>query len=367
MNKALSIIILTIMSGLLIACSNADVEESANEVITETKEEIPVNSDEVSLVEDTEEIITDIRVPAEWELHDATWMQWPTKWEANMRPAFADIINVIQAYEPVHLLTSSESEKTEAEEFLSEQGVPDTNITWHIVPIDNSWMRDNGPIYVTDGSDIWIQNWKFDAWGGNFGSDIPYENDNQIPAYVGNYLDMDIEDHQDYVLEKGNLEANGEGILVLGWDCQDDRNPGMTREEHEKILKEAFGATKVLWVDGHWEGEGTTGHIDATARFVDTNTLVIADYEAPIDFDGLAAEAKKTGLNVVRYYGDLNWLVGNGFIVGMSEGDEKYDEESKAQLEEFFPDRDVYLLNVDTVAEAGGGIHCVTNDQPALE
>lgn len=110
-----------------------------------------------------------IRVPAEWETHAATWMQWPGQWEESMRPAFAEIIKVVQAYEPVHLLTSSETERAEAGQFLADRGVPADNITWHIVPVDNSWMRDNGPIYVTDGNKIWIQNWKFDAWGGNFG------------------------------------------------------------------------------------------------------------------------------------------------------------------------------------------------------
>jgi agmatine deiminase len=294
-----------------------------------------------------------IRVPAEWELHAATWIQWPTQWEADMRPAFADIIKIIQDYEPVHLLTGSLSEKAEADKYLAERGIPNTNITWHIVPVDSAWMRDNGPIYVTNDSDIWIQNWKFDAWGGNFGGDVPYENDDRIPTYVSKYLGMDIEDHQDYVLEKGNLESNGAGILVLGWDCQDNRNPGMTQEEHEAILKEALGATQILWAYGHWDGEGTTGHIDATARFTDRDTLVIADWEAPIDYDDLAAEAIKIGLNVVRHNGDLNWLVGNGFVVGMSEGNAGYDEESTSQLEGLFPNRDVYLINIGSMGTEG--------------
>jgi agmatine deiminase len=59
--------------------------------------------------------------------------------------------------------------------------VPDTNITWHIIPVDSAWMRDNGPVYVTDGTKMWVQNWKFDAWGGNFGADISGDNDNLVP------------------------------------------------------------------------------------------------------------------------------------------------------------------------------------------
>ncbi len=106
------------------------------------------------------EAAAQVRVPAEWEAHAATWMQWPGRWERAMRPAFADIIDVIQGYEPVHLLTSSQSEQAAAAQFLTAHGVPDTNITWHIIPVDNGWMRDNGPVYVTDGTKMWIQNWE---------------------------------------------------------------------------------------------------------------------------------------------------------------------------------------------------------------
>lgn len=307
-----------------------------------------------------------IRVPAEWETHAATWMQWPGQWEESMRPAFAEIIKVVQAYEPVHLLTSSETERAEAGQFLADRGVPADNITWHIVPVDNSWMRDNGPIYVTDGNKIWIQNWKFDAWGGNFGGDVEYRNDDRIPFYVGEYLGLAVEDRQGYVLEKGNLEVNGAGILVIGWDCQDDRNPGMSQAEHEAILKDALGVSQILWAHGHWPGEGTTGHIDGTARFIDENTLAVADYSSPIDFDGLAADAEAIGLQVVRFTGDVNWLVGNGFVVAMGEGG-SYDRLWKEQLEDMFPGRDVYMIDGRTIADAGGGIHCITNDQPALQ
>ncbi|MCP4108973.1 MAG: agmatine deiminase family protein [Desulfobacteraceae bacterium] len=87
---------------------------------------------------------------------------------------------------------------------------------------------------------------------------------------MGEYLSMTVEDHQDYVLERGNLEFNGVDTLVLNWDCQDNRNPGMTKAEHEAILRKAFGVTKIIWAYGHDPEDGTTGHIDGTARFSDS-------------------------------------------------------------------------------------------------
>lgn len=308
---------------------------------------------------------SDIRVPAEWEPHAATWMQWPGFWEAEMRPEFAAIIDVIQDYEPVHLVTSTPGERAQARQFLADSGVPEDNITWHIIPVDNSWMRDNGPIYVTDGHETWIQNWRFDAWGGNFGADIPYENDDFVPVDVAAYLGMAVENRQDYILEKGNTELNGAGTLVINWDCQDDRNPGLTQGEHEAILTEAFGLTRIIWAYGHYPSDGTTGHIDGTARFVDEDTLAIADYGTAIELD-LAAAAEAAGLEVVWYPGDPNWLVGNGFVAAMAADNPSHNAALKTQLEGLFPGRDVFMIDAGSIADAGGGIHCVTNDQPLV-
>ena len=135
-------------------------------------------------------------------------------------------------------------------------------------------MRDNGPVYVTDGIELWIHNWRFNAWGGNFGADIPGDNDNSVPVQVAEYLGMSVEDHQDYILEKGKLEFNGAGTLVL------------------------------------------------------------------------------------------NWYVGTGFVAAMAFGDDEADAAAKSQLETLFPGRDVYMLDASSLWKAGGGIHCVTNDQP---
>jgi agmatine deiminase len=345
------------MAGSLIGCANTKTARGTDGSMAESGGKARSRAD------------TGIRAPAEWETQAAIWMQWPNQRESAMRPAFADIINVVQEYEPVHLLTSSESEKVEAEQFLSERRIPDANITWHIVPVDNAWMRDNGPVYVTDGTDLWIQNWKFDAWGGNFGKDVLYENDNLVPDYVADHLGIASEPRQEYVLEKGNLEFNGAGTLVLNWDCQDDRNPGLTRAEHEAILKEAFGLTQVIWAYGHWPQDGTTGHIDGYSRFIDNDTIAIADYgkNASETEKKLAAACEEAGLEVVWHPGDVNWLVGNGFVVSGAFSDDAADARAKSQLESLFPERDVYLLDVKTIWDGGGGIHCVTNDEPLFE
>jgi len=312
---------------------------------------------------DTSEHNQNTRVPAEWEPHAATWMQWALDWEAGMREPFADIIEIVKQYEPVHLIVISEAEKTEAIEFLSNKGVTQDNITWHIFEVDNSWMRDNGPIYVTDGDKTWIQNWKFNGWGTGFGN-IPWQLDNQVPLKVAEHLDLDIEDRQDYVLEKGNVEVNGNGILVINWDCQKDRNPNVPQAYQETLLKNALGLTKVIWAYGHYDGDGTIGHIDGTARFIDENTIVIADYGSDLE-NNLALACQDAGLEVIMHPGDLNWLAGNGFVLAMGNGSSN-DEIIKAELKMFWPNHEVYVIDGSKMVELGGGIHCVTNDQPVI-
>ncbi len=304
----------------------------------------------------------EIRVPAEWESHGATWIQWADEYNDKVALAFAEFIKVVQKYEPVQLIVTTELDTMDAKELMYSKGVSDKNINWHFWEIDNSWMRDNGPIYVTDGKKTWIQNWKFDGWGNGFGP-APYENDNKVPTKVAEYLGLEVEDHLDYVLEKGNIEVNGAGILAINWDCQAHRNPGLSKEQHEAILRKYLGATKIIWAYGHYPEDGTIGHIDGTARFINENTIVVADFNSEIE-DNFAQTCKNEGLKVIRYQGSPNWLVGNGFVVAM--GEDRYNSQLKSQLESIFPDRDIYMIDAEAIAKEGGGIHCVTNDQPVL-
>ena len=307
-----------------------------------------------------------LRVPAEWEPHAATWMQWPGRWETAMRPAFVEIIAVIVQYEPLHLLVNDQAQKDEAVAMLAAAGVAEDELTWHILPLDNAWLRDNGPIYVTDGQQMLVQDWRFDGWGGNFGADVTYEADDVVPQYIAPQLSWQLQDRSDYILEKGNLEFNGRETLVLNWDCQDDRNPGLSQAEHEAILREAFGVTQIIWSYGHFPDDGTTGHIDGVARFINADTMAIVDLGLGTE-QQLAADLEAAGFNVVWFEGNPNWLVGNGFVLGMREGNDADDAYVAEQLQAFFPDRNVHLVNADSIIEGGGGIHCVTNDQPALE
>ena len=333
------------------------------------------------------------RVPAEWEPQEATWMQWPGYWEKDNEIAFAKIADIISRYQKLHILFHSDQIYVDARKALNDIGVDPQgkNIRWHEVPYDNSWMRDNGPVYVLNDDEIRIQNWNFNAWGGAFGPDIPFNLDNSVPDKVGTILDIPV-DHIDIVHERGNLEFNGSDTVILNWSTIGDpnRNLNYNKKQAEHDLKEYFGVKQVIFIEGIPDGDLTKGHIDGIARFIGPRTVVVLqctsrslcrpDSKDAEIYNKAAKTIEKAGFNVIREpiegfvnHKDLmfdtnymNWLVGNGFVIVPGFGNPKTDIMAKSRIESYFPDRDVYLIEMLSSWSAGGGVHCHTNDQPAF-
>ena len=167
-------------------------------------------------------------------------MQWPGYWEKDNEIAFAKMADIISRYQKLHILFHSDQIYVDAHKALNDIGVDPQgkNIRWHAVPYDNSWMRDNGPVYVLNDDEIRIQNWNFNAWGGAFGPDIPFNLDNSVPDKVGTILDIPV-DHIDIVHERGNLEFNGSDTVILNWSTIGDpnRNLNYNKKQAEHDLK----------------------------------------------------------------------------------------------------------------------------------
>ena len=333
------------------------------------------------------------RVPAEWEPQEAIWMQWPGYWEKDYEVTFAKIADIISNYQKLHILYHSNQIYNDAQKAIINIGKDpqNKNIYWHNVPYDSAWMRDNGPVYVLNDKEIRIQNWKFNAWGGAFGADIPFELDNVVPDKVGEILAMPV-DQIDIVHERGNLEFNGSDTVMLNWSTisYPKRNFNYNKTQAEFDLKKYFGVENVIFIEGIPDGDLTKGHIDGIARFIESRTVVVVQCttqslckpgskDANI-YDEAAKIIEESGFNVIREpiegfvkFSDkifdtnyMNWLVGNGFVIAPGFGNPKIDIEAKSRLERYFPDRDVYIIEMLSSWAAGGGVHCHTNDQPAF-
>jgi len=333
------------------------------------------------------------RVPAEWEPQAGVWLQWPGPWERSYETAFARISSVIVRYQPLHILYGSPAIQSTAKNAIRRVGAnpDDPNIHWHAVPYNSAWMRDNGPVYVFENSRLKIQNWGFNAWGGAFGTAVPFRQDNEVPSAVADLTGLEART-VDIVHERGNLEFNGLDTVLLNWSVIGDprRNENYTRIQAEIDLKRYFGVSKVVFIEGVPEGDLTNGHIDGIARFISPTTVVVADctgtsgcstlgHKDQAVFDSAARAIAAAGFDVIRepieasveYHGArydtnyLNWLVGNGYVITTGFGDPKTDSAAKARLEGYFPGRDVYVIEMLESWAAGGGVHCHTNDMPA--
>ena len=334
------------------------------------------------------------RVPAEWEPQEAIWLQWPGPWEKSYETAFARISNVIASYETLNILHATQKILTDARAAIArEGGDPDNpNIIWHAIANDSAWMRDNGPVWVIDDSAHRVQNWEFDAWGGAWGPSIPYRLDNKVPLEVARVTGLPVE-NIDIVHERGNLEFNGVDTVMLNWSVIGDprRNDGYTRKQAEADLKKHFGVSRVVFIDGVPEGDLTNGHIDGIARFIDPQTVVVAQCAGSAQcaaegnataevFDRAAETITDAGFTVIRDPIDstvehrgmifdtnyMNWLVGNGFVITTGFGHSQSDDGARRRLEAYFPGRDVHVIEMLESWAAGGGVHCHTNDEPLL-
>ena len=334
------------------------------------------------------------RVPAEWEPQAGVWLQWPGPWERSYESAFARIASVIARYQPLHILYSSNAIQANAEEAIKRVGADPAheNIHWHAIPYDSAWMRDNGPVYVKESGKLKIQNWGFDAWGGAFGASVPFRHDNEAPLAVAELVGLETENIE-VVHERGNLEFNGVDTVLLNWSVLGDprRNKDYTKAKAEQDLKHHFGVSRVVFIEGVPMGDLTNGHIDGIARFINPTTVVVgqcvdgstcSEPEHPTRkvFDAAASAIAAAGFDVIRdpietsveYRGEaydtnyLNWLIGNGYVITTGFGNKKADSAAKARLESYFPGRDVHVIDMLESWAAGGGVHCHTNDMPAI-
>jgi agmatine deiminase len=193
------------------------------------------------------------------------------------------------------------------------------------------------------------------------------------------------------VLEGGAIHVDGEGSVLTTEQCllHPNRNPGMSRQEIERLLLEHLGAEKVIWLEQGLKDDDTDGHIDEIACFVRPGTVLAlvgsdsgdADY-APLrrnlDILRSATDARGRRLEVIEleqpavaYQGELrlsqsyvNFYIANGGVVMPAFGDRRRDQRAHAVVQELFPRRRVVQVPARELAYGGGNIHCITQQQP---
>lgn len=325
-------------------------------------------------------------VPAEEMPHQATFMQWPVDrsvyddrvFLGMVQQTIANVANTISAFEPVIMLAAQE-DHARARRLLSE-GVA----LWDI-PTEDLWCRDAGPIFVVDGAEgLAIAHIQFNGWGGK----QVHARDSQIAGRVADRLGMTLRPSS-LIGEAGGVEQDGHGLLMAhesSW-VNDDRNPGLSRDQIETRLLQAYGADRMIWSDGVWGEDITDYHIDSLARFTGPGRVLLnlpdepdtqdPFHQAALDtYDRLISEGldvevipepnqrRVDDLDFVASY--VNYYVCNGAVIAAQFGDQRTDQIAVDALARHYPGREVITLDVDVLGELGGGIHCATQQMPAV-
>ncbi len=339
------------------------------------------------------------RMPAEWHPHTATWIAWPhtaNDWPGKFQAipwVYADIVRHLSLVEIVHILVNDAAAAKRVRNILKRSGANIPNLYFHQWPTDRVWTRDSGPIFVKNDDSLAITNWKFNAWA-------KYDNwqlDNEIPDHVAKELRLQqwqptIGDHP-VVLEGGSIDVNGAGTLITTEECLlstvQQRNPGISREQLEKVFHDYFGIDQVLWMNRGIAGDDTHGHVDDITRFVSENTIVTVtepnnadDNHLPLaeNLDRLKSVRNLKGepFNIVELpmpapvvfegqrlpasYG--NFYIANGLVLVPTFNDPN-DRKALNILAGLFPTREVVGIHCGDFIWGLGALHCMTQQQPA--
>ncbi len=321
------------------------------------------------------------RWPAEWETHQATWMAWPCRTEIwtngleKAQLAFAEVANTIADYEPLFMLVKPEH-KAFATKKLS------SSITLVEMAIDDSWTRDTAPIWIEESGNPVALDFQFNAWGNKFS---PYDNDANVAGNIISYSDSQSR-KLDMVLEGGAIHSNGQGTILTTKECllNPNRNPSMSQQQIEQVLLEQFGADQVVWLEKGVAGDvDTDGHIDNIACFIESDLVISQNCEASSENYSIYEDNRRiirdNNLKLVevsepeaRYEGELrvplsyiNFYIANDAII-MPSFNCKQDNEAKSVLTDLFPHRNIHQIDANEILVGGGGIHCITMQQPKI-
>jgi agmatine deiminase len=336
------------------------------------------------------------RMPAEWAPHERTWMAWPGPNPtfdsegglAEAREAWAAVARAVRAYEPVTMVVGP----GQAEGARALLG-PDVDLAER--ELDDAWMRDIGPTFVTDGTELAAVDWTFNGWGAQEWA--RWERDAKVGAYVADLAGAASTYASRLVNEGGAIHVDGEGTVLLTETVQlgPERNPDWSREEVEAEIHARLGTTKAIWLPRGLTGDygefGTRGHVDIVAAFARPGVVVahvqpepshpdhelcrgmVAQLRAETDAKGRPLEVMEVPAPTVLKDEDGEWVdysyinhyLCNGGVVLCGFGDPR-DEEAAEIFRGLFPDRTVTLVDARTIFAGGGGIHCITQQQPKI-
>ncbi len=333
-------------------------------------------------------------MPAEWEPYQRCIMGWPTGlrvptvWGERYLLAmasYAAVAHAIARFEPV-LMLARPGEGAVARSYCG------SDIKVVEMPLDDSWLRDSGPIFVThpDGR-LAVSDFRFNSWGEKY---VPYDADAAIGRRLAEHFGVE-RFAAPMVLEGGSITVDGEGTLITTESCRlhPSRNPDLTKDDMTQMLRDYLGVEKVIWLVsglGLDDDPDTDGHVDGVAAFVGPGRVLLhmvrdpghPDFEnlrenrrrlattdalgRPLEVSDLDARSRPVLVGdtpIVETY--INSYFANGALI-VPTGGTADDEAALEHLRAVVPDREVVGVPCPVIGYGGGGIHCITQQVPAV-
>ena len=307
-------------------------------------------------------------------------MGWPCRLElwgetlAQARADYAAVANAIAAFEPVTMIANPGSDAAGARAACS-AGVEIAELG-----LDDSWLRDSGPIYTYDAGARVAVHFAFNAWGEKF---TPWDRDAAVGGLIAERLGDEVR-RSALVLEGGSILTDGHETLLTTEQCllNPNRNPTLSRAEIEDELRAQLGVEQFVWLgQGLVEDRDTDGHVDLIACFTAPGRVLLQIVpEGNPNFDACQenlARLESAGLMVSELpllpyaevagetvaAGYLNLYICNGGVIVPAAGADT-DPQALGIIADAFPDRQVVPVPGLVLAYGGGGPHCITQQVP---
>ncbi len=335
------------------------------------------------------------RLPAEWEPQGGVLLTWPhaaSDWAprlAEVDDTYAALAAAIARYEPVRIVCADEDQASRVATRLALAGVDPGRTRLSVVPSNDTWIRDYGPITVIEDGRPLLLDFTFDGWGGKFGSRLDDAVTRQLHQQ-GAFGDVALAT-TGVVLEGGGIECDGAGTLLTTRRCLLARaGHDASTPEVEAELHALLGVERVLWLaHGGLQGDDTDGHVDTLARFCDRQTIAYVrceDRDDPHFADLAAMEAElrafrradgapyrlvplpwpgakhdPEGERLPATY--ANFLIANGAVL-VPTYDDPADREAIDRLAACFPGREAVGVPCLPLIAQHGSLHCATMQVP---
>lgn len=335
------------------------------------------------------------RLPAEWEPQWGVLLTWPHE-QTDWAPYLTDIVQTMT--EMAREIVKHENLVIVAENpiLVPEELREDKRVRLFSFTTDDTWARDHGPITLLahDGSQPCWLDFKFNGWGNKFKAD----SDNLVPQKLWASCrlfsqDFLLKSQQDFVLEGGSIESDGQGTVFTTSQCllAPERNQPLTKEELEAQLKHRLRVQRIVWLDhGNLIGDDTDGHIDTIVRPAPEDTLLYVGTDNPkdeqyADFQLLEKQLQDLRTADGRPYQLLmlpmpepifeddghrlpatyaNFLILNEAVLVPIYGQHDNDQRALNTIQQAFPDRKMVPIDSRTIIRQHGAIHCLTMQIP---